>query len=510
MSIRVERTVVGVADVDRSHAARDVVLACNMGDFIFALPTLARLNIRTLALPPYLVHLATALWGFIKPVTIRSLPDDRLNASNAKGMLWRSLRADELSSRFGLTDPLNLSMRGNHIGHIINRIAASAEMSHQLPMRPPLENWAVTSLTEDRIAVLVQAECWTEHKRVTWFDTTDWPAGSAQLDTGQPFSGCPLPKIKVSLSSMGLIETANLIRKSELVVSVSSFTGILSAAMGVSTIMVHRGSRPQDCGVSVFGQHDIHHEEKAALTTLLSSMSIRTHRSKPKVPNMAALIPVHTDMVTRQEVGCAHIIGNGESRRGFDLKDLSGRGTMFGCNALYRDIWPDFLICVDPSMRGEIANKSTYPKERVVFRYRDRGFASGPCAVSVASDRGHNPIYLLGFDCQWSPHKTVHDGADVPAINNVYKGTNNYAGPNNPVVHTASWVEHITKVMDEHPDTTYYQVGVHSLQPSSTFDEAVNKILQRVISLTYEEFKAMLERPVQPQADSSGTCSISS
>ena len=43
----------------------------------------------------------------------------------------------------------------------------------------------------------------------------------------------------------------------------------------------------------------------------------------------------------------AFIIGNGTSRLEFDLMSIKDAGTMFGCNALYRDYEPDFLICVD-------------------------------------------------------------------------------------------------------------------------------------------------------------------
>jgi hypothetical protein len=33
----------------------------------------------------------------------------------------------------------------------------------------------------------------------------------------------------------------------------------------------------------------------------------------------------------------AYIIGNGVSRKSFDLMSLKGKGKVFGCNALYRD-----------------------------------------------------------------------------------------------------------------------------------------------------------------------------
>ena len=47
-----------------------------------------------------------------------------------------------------------------------------------------------------------------------------------------------------------------------------------------------------------------------------------------------------------------NVIGNGESRKGFDLNTLSG--IVIGCNAIYRDHTPDILCASDQSMCKEI------------------------------------------------------------------------------------------------------------------------------------------------------------
>ena len=46
----------------------------------------------------------------------------------------------------------------------------------------------------------------------------------------------------------------------------------------------------------------------------------------------------------------AFIIGNGGTRRSFPLDILRGHGTIYGCNALYRDFEPDFLVAIDAGM----------------------------------------------------------------------------------------------------------------------------------------------------------------
>ena len=43
----------------------------------------------------------------------------------------------------------------------------------------------------------------------------------------------------------------------------------------------------------------------------------------------------------------AFVIGNGQSRSHFNLNTLRGKGTIYGCNALYRDFMPDVLVATD-------------------------------------------------------------------------------------------------------------------------------------------------------------------
>ncbi len=47
-------------------------------------------------------------------------------------------------------------------------------------------------------------------------------------------------------------------------------------------------------------------------------------------------------------------IGNGESRKDFDLNKLKPHGKVYGCNALYREYTPDVLVSVDHGIMHEI------------------------------------------------------------------------------------------------------------------------------------------------------------
>jgi hypothetical protein len=57
----------------------------------------------------------------------------------------------------------------------------------------------------------------------------------------------------------------------------------------------------------------------------------------------------------------AYIIGNGPSRRELHLSELEG--TTFGCNALYRDFSPDYLLSGDATIIKEIC-RTGYPKNK--------------------------------------------------------------------------------------------------------------------------------------------------
>ena len=66
------------------------------------------------------------------------------------------------------------------------------------------------------------------------------------------------------------------------------------------------------------------------------------------------------------------VIGNGRSRRNFQLERLKGHGIVVGCNALYRDTYvknkwdlPDYLVAIDPTIIEEI-KESEFPQQRFV------------------------------------------------------------------------------------------------------------------------------------------------
>jgi len=138
--------------------------------------------------------------------------------------------------------------------------------------------------------------------------------------------------------------------------------------------------------------------------------------------------------------GQALAIGNGESRLTLDLSYIvnhkgglygSNRLQTYGCNALYRDMTPDFLIATGDAIIEEIANSGfcdsniVYANADSVLKYPGKFYLvpqniqydSGALAVYLACFDGHKKVFLMGFD-------NYYGEGDI--MNNVYKDTDGY------------------------------------------------------------------------------------
>ena len=68
----------------------------------------------------------------------------------------------------------------------------------------------------------------------------------------------------------------------------------------------------------------------------------------------------YEDRVKAVAKGNAYCIGNGPSRKDFDLNKLKSTGQTYGCNALYRDFIPDYIFSVDAQMTSKMVQVSFY------------------------------------------------------------------------------------------------------------------------------------------------------
>lgn len=158
----------------------------------------------------------------------------------------------------------------------------------------------------------------------------------------------------------------------------------------------------------------------------------------------------------------AFVLGNGTSRLKINCQELKKYGTVYGCNAIYRDFLPDYLISVDRKMLDELKENSVQHKTSVWTNSRyntseydgfnfiepSKGWSSGPTALWLASKHNYNRIYIIGFDYQ---------GTNDNLINNVYAGTDNYKPADSSATFYGNWKKQTEFVLSEFKNIKYYR-----------------------------------------------------
>ena len=157
----------------------------------------------------------------------------------------------------------------------------------------------------------------------------------------------------------------------------------------------------------------------------------------------------------------AIVLGNGQSRRGIELAHLRRLGSVYGCNALYRDFRPDVLVATDRPISTEIQSTG-YARNHRFYTRRPlpqtgalslprnyHGFSSGPAAVGLAAIDGHDSIYLLGFDMGPSASG---------GFNNMYADTEFYKKSIDGPTFTGNWVRQLVTIARDFPKATFIRV----------------------------------------------------
>jgi len=221
----------------------------------------------------------------------------------------------------------------------------------------------------------------------------------------------------------------------------------------------------------------------------------------------------------------AYIVGNGRSRDGFDLEQLIGSGTIWGCNALYRDwanegsnrrfMLPDYLVSIDHGIISEIEN-SEFPSERFIVPDHDEQYEpaevnpgrprsnAGMNAMIEAIRKGANILICLGFDFLLPGNVT-----------NMYDGTENYTMETRATAQdNKGRCRYLQWFVEQNPDVTFFFVypkfdkDIHDDSvldctverrhrqpafPATSRDIVVPIAGERVHYCTYEQLLANLE-----------------
>ena len=175
-------------------------------------------------------------------------------------------------------------------------------------------------------------------------------------------------------------------------------------------------------------------------------------------------------VINNQTSKRAVVIGNGDSRKNYELFLLKNHHAgpaganavqTYGCNALYRDFDPTFLVATGPIICQEIANSGfchdriVYANAEIVAQYpgefylipQDLHYNAGALAAYLACFDGHEKVYLMGFDC----------GAGENYNNNMYADTNGYA-PINQNYSDELWVKTLVHVMETYNEVEFVRV----------------------------------------------------
>jgi len=160
-------------------------------------------------------------------------------------------------------------------------------------------------------------------------------------------------------------------------------------------------------------------------------------------------------------MAAAFVLGNGVSRQQIELTQLKILGTIYGCNAIYREFEPDVLISTDTPISERIQHEG-YSQTHVHYTRKPLpdsgarritqkyfGFSSGPVAVGQAALDGAVAVYLIGFDM--GPTRNGR-------FNNCYADTEFYKKSSAVPTFTGNWVNQIKTITRDFPKTSFFRI----------------------------------------------------
>lgn len=184
----------------------------------------------------------------------------------------------------------------------------------------------------------------------------------------------------------------------------------------------------------------------------------------------------------------AFVLGNGKSRLNVNPASLLKLGTVYGCNAQYREYDPHVLIAVDVKMVNEIIdsgyhlthevwtnpNKGLKDKNRINLFSPHKGWSSGPTALWHACREGHQEIYIFGFDYQGIDGK----------FNNVYADTFNYKKSSDSATYFGNWLNQTEKTIKEFKNVRFYRI----IEDNAFIPDKLGPTLLNLKHITFTEF----------------------
>lgn len=175
---------------------------------------------------------------------------------------------------------------------------------------------------------------------------------------------------------------------------------------------------------------------------------------------------VKPNIVFQNTSGNAICLGNGLSRKEYSTKRFENANrrkilryynVMYGCNAIYRDWQPDFLVVTNQLLAAKMPNEMhsvTFAPQEIMRRYRGMNLIpaagrldAGSAAAYLAAFHGAKRVFLFGYDGQPQP--------DVN--NNIYAGSDLYPA-DSEIVDDSKWINNLSNVIQTYNDVEFLRV----------------------------------------------------
>lgn len=175
---------------------------------------------------------------------------------------------------------------------------------------------------------------------------------------------------------------------------------------------------------------------------------------------------IKQDLVFENPSGNAICLGNGKSRLNRTLKQIENSNSrkilnyynvIYGCNGIYREWMPDFLIITNQLLAAKLDEEYrdiAYSSQEVSRRYPGFNFIpgnyrldAGASAAYLAAFHGAKRIFLFGYDGQAQPGHN----------NNIYANTDHYPSDSDEVL-DSNWIRNLMNVIITYNDVIFYRV----------------------------------------------------
>lgn len=175
---------------------------------------------------------------------------------------------------------------------------------------------------------------------------------------------------------------------------------------------------------------------------------------------------IKPNIIFENPSGNAICLGNGTSRSEYTTekfektnarKILRYYNVMYGCNAIYRDWQPDFLLITNQLLASKLPNNFydvSFAPQEIMRRYKGMNLIPGASRL----DAGSAAVYLAAFHGAKRVFLYGYDGQQVADFNNnIYAGSEFYP-PETETINDSLWMFNLKNVIQTYKNVEFYRV----------------------------------------------------